>query len=118
MLCMTLAKLTPLGWRTGIGKQQLPALSTPKEATTNEDGIASFSNIKQGEHRVIIAYNNYEGEQTIHLTPNKNTKQFDINITIQTKNILFSKEVITIVGVSVFVVAVLLILLVRAKKKV
>jgi len=26
MLRMTLAKLTPLGWRTGIGEQQLPAL--------------------------------------------------------------------------------------------
>lgn len=91
--------------------------SDPKEATTNENGIASFSNVEKGEHRVIIAYNNYEGEQTIQLTPDANTKQFDINITIQTKNVLLSKEVITIVGVSVFVITVLLVLLVRAKKK-
>lgn len=91
--------------------------STPKEATTNEDGVATFTGVEQGEHRVIIAYNNYEGEQTINLTPDENTKEFNINVTIQTKNVLFSKEVITIVGVSVLVITVLLVLLVRAKKK-
>ena len=91
--------------------------SEPKEATTNKEGIATFSGVEQGEHKVIIAYNNYEGEQTINLTPDTNTKEFNINVTIQTKNILFSKEVITIVGISVLIIFTLLILLVKAKKK-
>lgn len=91
--------------------------SDPKEATTNENGVATFTGIEQGEHRVIIAYNNYEGGQTINLTPDENTKEFNINITIQTKNILFSKEVITIVGISVLVITILLVLLIKAKKK-
>lgn len=92
--------------------------SEPKEAVTGSDGVARFEGIERGEHRVLIAYNNYEGEQSIYLSGNDNAKVFDINVTIEPKNVLLSTQVLVIIGILTLVIVTLLTLLIRAKRRV
>lgn len=91
--------------------------SDPKEAYTGEDGIAHFEDVEQGEHKLLVAYNNYEGEQSIYLTGDETTKVFNVNVTIEQKNVLMSKQVMIVVGVLVAVVVILAVLLLKAKKR-
>lgn len=92
--------------------------SDPKETFTGQDGVASFTDVEAGEHRVLIAYKNYEGEQSIYLTGDDATKVFNINITIEPKNVLLSKEVLAVIGVLVLIIAVLTILLIKKKRNI
>jgi LysM repeat protein len=91
--------------------------SDPKEAVTDENGIAKFSGVESGEHKVLIAYNDYEGEQSIYLTATESQKEFNINITIEPKSVMFSTQVKVIIGILAFVIVTLFILLLRAKKR-
>ena len=38
-----------------------------------------------GDHKVLIAYNNFKGEQSVNLTGD--VKEFDLNLTVQQKAI-------------------------------
>lgn len=88
--------------------------SKVQEALTNKGGIAEFKNIEAGEHRVIIAYKNYEGGQTVNLTGD--FKEFDLNVTIQQKAISISPLAYGIIGVMAFIILVLVVLLKKAGK--
>lgn len=90
--------------------------SDPKEAVTGEDGVARFTDVEQGEHKLIITYNNYEGEQSIYLQSDGTSQTFEIKITIEPKNILLSPLVIAIVSALVLVIVGLVILLVKKGK--
>jgi hypothetical protein len=89
--------------------------SKVQEATTDKDGIAKFSNVEPGDHKVLIAYNNYEGEQSINLTGD--VKEFKLNVTIQQKSVVTSPLFIGVVSGLVVLVITLSILLIRAKSK-
>jgi len=89
--------------------------SDPKEAYTGEDGIAHFTDVEQGEHQVLIAYDNYEGEQSIFLTGDDETEVFNVNVTVEEK--MFSTQVLVLLGVMAGVIVVLSVFLVRAKRK-
>lgn len=89
--------------------------SDPQEATTNEEGIASFENVEEGEHRVLVSYNFHQGEQAINLTGD--VKEINVNITIEMKSIMASPIVVTVVGALSLAVVVLGFLLIRSKKK-
>ena len=91
--------------------------SDPKEAVTDENGIAKFSGVESGEHKVLIAYNDYEGEQSIYLTATETQKEFNINITIEPKSVMFSTQVKVIIGILALVIVTLFILLLRAKRR-
>ena len=41
--------------------------SKVQETTTNKDGVAEFKNVEAGDHKVLIAYDNFEGEQSVNL---------------------------------------------------
>ena len=88
--------------------------SKVQETTTDENGIAQFSNVEPGDHQVIIAYNNYEGEQKISLTGD--VKEF--SFTIQVKETApFSNNIerITIIVMGIVIVG-LTIFIYRARK--
>jgi len=89
--------------------------SKVQEARTNKDGVAKFSNVEPGDHRVLIAYNNYEGEQSINLTGD--VKEFNLNVTIQQKSVLTSPLVLAIIGGMSLVIIVLVVLLLKAKSR-
>lgn len=91
--------------------------SDPKEAVTDENGIAKFTGVESGEHKVLIAYNDYEGEQSIYLTATESQKEFNINITIQPKGVQLSMQVKIIIGILALVIVILLLLLLKSKNR-
>lgn len=88
--------------------------STPQTTKTDKSGIASFHNVEQGDHKVLIAFNNFEGEQSINLTGN--VKEFDLNVTVQEKAITLSPLAYGIIGIMGIIIIGLIILLVKANK--
>lgn len=89
--------------------------SAVQEAMTDADGIAKFSNVESGEHRVLITYNNYEGEQSVNLSGT--VKEFNLNVAIKQKNVLTSPLVLAIISSMSLVIIVLIILLLKFKSK-
>lgn len=70
--------------------------SDPKETTTDENGIAHFTNVEKGDHKVLIAYGSFEGEQSINLTGD--VKEFNINVTVDEKRFSISLFAWLIIG--------------------
>jgi len=90
--------------------------SKVQETITDKDGLAIFNNVEQGEHRVLIAYSGYTGEQKVNLTGD--VKEFDFNIQVKQTNAFLNPQVIGVIGVLVLALVATVILLLRAKKKV
>jgi hypothetical protein len=88
--------------------------SKVQEATTDSTGLARFTNVEPGDHRVLIAYNNYEGEQSINLSGD--VKEFNLNVTIQQKSVLTSPLVLAIISGMSLVIIILVVLLLKSKK--
>lgn len=61
---------------------------------TDKNGVAKFTNVEAGPHNVLIAYNNFQGEENINLTADSNTKTFELNVTVQEQNVLSSGQFI------------------------
>ena len=89
--------------------------SNPQTTKTDKNGIASFNNVEAGDHKVLIAYNNFEGEQSINLTGN--VKEFDLNVTVQEKAISLSPLAYGIIGVMGIIIIGLIVLVVKLKRK-
>ncbi|EKE05611.1 MAG: hypothetical protein ACD_19C00188G0001 [uncultured bacterium] len=70
--------------------------SDPKETTTDENGLAKFTGVEAGDHKILIAYNNFSGEQSINLSGD--VKQFDINVTVDENKVLISPFAWWIIG--------------------
>jgi hypothetical protein len=98
-----------------VGGATVTIHSDPQEAITDENGTVRFESVEPGEHRVLVAYNGYEGEQSIFLTGD--TKEFTLNITLEMKNILMSRLFIAIVGGMAAIIAVLSFFLLRTRFK-
>lgn len=88
--------------------------SNPQTTKTDKDGIALFYNVEQGEHKVLIAYSGYSGEQSINLTGD--VKEFDLNITVQEKAIALSPLAYGIIGVMGLVIITMVVVITRLKK--
>lgn len=89
--------------------------SKVQEAVTDKDGMVKFSDVEPGEHRILITYQGFEGEQSVNLTGD--VKEFSLNITIQPKTILFSTYAIAIIGILIFAIVVLAVILIRTKRR-
>lgn len=87
--------------------------SDPKETTTDESGVARFTNVEAGDHKILIAYNNFKGEQSINLSGN--TKEFNLNITVTEQKVMFSRTAWIVMGIMSLVIVSLLFF--RFKKK-
>ncbi|MDD5147333.1 MAG: DUF2961 domain-containing protein [Candidatus Daviesbacteria bacterium] len=87
--------------------------STPQTTKTDKDGTALFHNVEQGDHKVLIAYSGFQGEQSINLTGD--VKEFDLNVTVKPQSVLLSPIVIGIVSAMAVVIVVLGFLLMRSK---
>ena len=89
--------------------------SDPQTAKTDKNGVATFNNIPAGQHEVLIAYNNFQGKETISLTGD--VKEFNLNVTMKPVNIWLSSQMIIVIVVSIFIVLALLVVVVRMRKK-
>jgi len=88
--------------------------SNPQTTKTDKNGIASFEGVEAGNHKVLVAYNGFEGEQSINLTGD--IKKFDLNITVQQKTISLSPLAYGIIGIMISVIIGLTVLLIRSKR--
>ncbi len=84
-----------------------------QEAVTDENGIVHFNNVESGDHTVLIAYNGYEGQQSLNLTGD--IEEFNLNITVQLNNVSLTRQVLIIFGILGIVIIGLVVLLLRAK---
>lgn len=98
-----------------IGGAKVTIHSKVQETTTDENGIARFEDVEPGDHRVLVAYNGFEGEQSINLTGD--VKEFNLSITVEQKNVLTSPLVMAIIAGFSLVVLVLVILLIRTRSR-
>jgi len=87
--------------------------SKVRTAISNKDGIAVFKNVEAGDHKVLIAYNNFEGEQSINLTGN--VKEFDLNITIKQKAASLSPLAYGIIGVMGLAIFLLITIIIKKR---
>lgn len=81
--------------------------SKVQEAITDKDGIAQFTNVEPGDHRVLIAYENFEGEQSINLSGD--VKEFALNVTVQEKPLSLSPLAWGIIGIMGIAIVILII---------
>lgn len=87
--------------------------SNPQTAKTNKDGIAEFKNVEKGDHKVFIAYNNFEGEQSVNLTGD--VEKFELNITVKQKAISLSPLAYGIIGIMGLIIFVLITALIKKR---
>ena len=87
--------------------------SEPREEITNDQGIALFNNVEKGEHRILIAYQNQQGEQKIDLKGE--VKEFNFTIRIKQTNPFLSVPVILVIGVLVLSLGILSFLYFKKK---
>ncbi|KKQ95891.1 MAG: hypothetical protein UT21_C0001G0208 [Candidatus Woesebacteria bacterium GW2011_GWA1_39_11b] len=71
--------------------------SEVKSATTDKKGIAAFTNVEGGEHQILIAYNNQQGEQNINLTGDT-VEEFKFTIQISPTSPFRDIRVMTAIG--------------------
>ncbi|MBU0999774.1 fibronectin type III domain-containing protein [Patescibacteria group bacterium] len=79
-----------------VGGAKITLHSTPRKAITDEEGLATFTDVEEGEHKLLIAYNNYKGEQTINLKGS--TKEFSVKVTLSMDAPLFSTTALLVVA--------------------
>ncbi len=77
--------------------------SKVQEAFTNSDGVAYFNEVEPGNHKVLIAYNNYKGEQYLNLAGE--VEEFNLTVTVKPENVLLSPQLIWIVGIVILATA-------------
>jgi hypothetical protein len=88
--------------------------SVVQETTTDENGNARFENVEPGEHRVIIAYNDYEGEQSINITGEQ--EEFQVTIVVEQKDVLISPLALALLGGMSVVIIILIVMLIKSRK--
>lgn len=88
--------------------------SKVQEATTNKDGVAEFNNVEPGDHRVIIAYSGYEGEQALNLSGD--VKEFNVNITIEPKRVIFSPISLGVISALTIALITMIVVFIKNRK--
>lgn len=85
-------------------------------AKTDANGIAHFTNVENGEHKVLLAYNGYNGSQSLRIDGTK--KQQTLTLQVQLQGFSYPL-VIAVVGIllSIIIVLVVIIFLLIKKSK-
>jgi hypothetical protein len=91
--------------------------STPREATTNQEGIAEFEGVEPGEHRAVIAYKDQVGEQKINVPESGEVDEIDFTIQVTPVNPFSNSWVKIVIGILSLGFVTLLIILLRIKKR-
>jgi len=89
--------------------------SVAKEALTNKQGIAVFKNVESGNHKVIIAYKSFTGEQSLNLSGN--FKTVDLNVTVEEQLFSLPPLAYGVISTLGLIIVVLIIQLFKNKKK-
>lgn len=87
--------------------------SKVQTAKTDKQGIAHFENVEKGDHKVVLSYKTYSGEQSLKVS-GKNTQEL-LTLQVQLKQ-SFSWVSLTVIGIMAVIIGYLLFLL-RKKRK-
>ncbi len=85
--------------------------STPKEAIADEEGYVSFEGLEKGPHKVVIAYDNYQGEQMINLEGDN--EEFELAVQVKPISSFKDKTVLSVIGGLVFIIVLLMVIVMR-----
>jgi len=89
--------------------------SEPKKAFTDEKGMATFYNVKKGEHKIVIAYKGQTGEQKVNLEGE--VKEFNFTIQMKQTNSLTLPIVILPISIFILIIIFLLVWIYKFKRK-
>ena len=87
--------------------------SLVQEAFTDKNGIVKFKNVEAGDHKVLIAYSGYTGEQSINLAGD--VKEFDLTVTVEQESLSLSPFAFGIIGIMGVIMIVLIWVLLKKK---
>ena len=76
--------------------------SKVQESLTNSEGIAEFHNVEPGEHRVIISYSGFQGEQSINLAKGNDVKVYRLDIVVKKQKLDISLWLIIFLTIIIF----------------
>lgn len=88
--------------------------SKVQEAFTNKDGVVVFTDVEKGDHKVLVAYDGFEGEQSLNLTGE--TKEINLNITVEQKNFVLPTPWLIAICLMAGIILVFLFLLMKKAK--
>ncbi len=100
-----------------VGGANVTLHSTPRHATTNEKGIATFDKVEKGEHKVVIAYEDQVGEQKMVLAESDGVKRYELTVRVQKRNPLFHPVTLGVIAVMGGVIGILWHKLSRRNKR-
>lgn len=89
--------------------------SEVQKTITDANGIAEFESVEPGKHKVFIAYDGYEDEQTINL--NGSANEYSFSLTVRKKDFIVSPFTAVIAGSMAVVIMMSGILLFKARVK-
>lgn len=88
--------------------------SDPKYSRTDENGIARFENVEQGEHKIYLAYEEYKGEEDLFV--DGQDKQIDVELVVQLNSGFSSPAVAVVVATMGTIIVILLAIIFRKKR--
>lgn len=68
--------------------------STPRYATTDENGVAIFNDVEEGDHKLKVNYDGYETQQDLKVDGEKKDIEITLNVTL-TKQLIPNWAIIT-----------------------
>ncbi len=80
-------------------------------AKTDKDGIARFTDVEPGDHRVLLAYNNYNGEQSLNVTMEQ--KEQTLTLKVEMSSGFSSPAVKLVIGGMGGIIGILLVILLK-----
>jgi len=60
--------------------------SKVQKALTNSEGIAEFYDVEPGNHKIVINYDDFQGEQNINLAKGNDVKVYKLDIVVKNRN--------------------------------
>ena len=87
--------------------------SKVQQATTDKNGTVKFENVEPGDHKVILAYNDYNGEQA--LTINESSKDQVLTLQIELKKGVSWSVFLLVIG-SLSALSILLLIFIYKQK--
>ena len=81
--------------------------SKVQESLTNSEGIAEFHNVEPGNHKIVISYDDFQGEQSINLAKGNDVKVYKLDIVVKKQKLDISSWLI------IFLTIIILLLIYR-----
>lgn len=86
-----------------------------QQATTDENGVVTFTNVEPGDHKVVVNYNDEDKEETIDLS--KDNQEFTVQVTVVRQNLFLKPVSLLFAGVGILFILLLFFTFKRSKKK-